>query len=316
MGPKVIVDRFATKAERAVARQAIGRLWDQKISAKALARYQLAASRFHDWVMALNLGLANTMEEMERQLCQYLEELWEEGESKGLAGDTLSGVSHFLQTRRQFPGAWQLLSVWQKLEMPARAAPLSATMVAAMADLLRCRGHIRLCAGLLMGFHCALRTGELLLACVEHFSFLPDGTAILALPWTKGGQRRGAQEIITLDDPICVFWVRQACMLAGKGSLLNLSGPAFRTIVASCLQELHLAGLNFKPYSLRRGGASFDFTFHKDLKRTMHRGRWSCYRTARIYIVEGAALLAQLRVPASTNQQLLARQAQLLRASK
>jgi hypothetical protein len=51
-------------------------------------------------------------EDMEKLVIPYLEELWREGESKGVANDTLSGIQHFLHTRRRMPGAWQLLSTW------------------------------------------------------------------------------------------------------------------------------------------------------------------------------------------------------------
>jgi len=46
------------------------------------------------------------------------------------------------------------------------------------------------------------------------------------------------------------------------------------------------AGLDnsFKPYSLRRGGATHHFKAFGDMSRTMEIGRWSEVRTARIYI--------------------------------
>ena len=74
-----------------------------------------------------------------------------------------------------------------------------------------------------------------------------------------------------------------------------------------------LAGLCLKPYSFRRGGATHDMCARGDLPRTIHRGRWSDARTARIYINDGLALLAQQALSASVASALDARTALLAR---
>ena len=43
---------------------------------------------------------------------QAIEALWQEGEARSVAGDTSSGIQHLLNTRRQMPGAWRLLTAW------------------------------------------------------------------------------------------------------------------------------------------------------------------------------------------------------------
>eukprot|EP00973_Karenia_brevis_P050164 6960326-Karenia_brevis.AAC.1 len=55
---------------------------------------------------------------------EFIEHLWEVGESSTFAGDVLSSIEHFCGTRRKMPGAWRLLSHWRKLEIPNRAVPL------------------------------------------------------------------------------------------------------------------------------------------------------------------------------------------------
>eukprot|EP00959_Pyramimonas_sp_CCMP1952_P392424 8223182-Pyramimonas_sp.AAC.1 len=70
---------------------------------------------------------------MDLRLQDYLGHLWSIGASKGQANGTLSGVQHFLRSRRQYPGAWRLLSVWSRLEVPSRALPMPARVAAAMA---------------------------------------------------------------------------------------------------------------------------------------------------------------------------------------
>ena len=93
---------------------------------------------------------------------EYLEVLWQEGESKGLANDTLSGVSFFLRTRRRYPGAWQLLSVWGRLEVPDRAPPLSADTALALAGWGLYQGRNDFSAAVLAGSHISLRVAEIL----------------------------------------------------------------------------------------------------------------------------------------------------------
>ena len=53
----------------------------------------------------------------------------------------------------------------------------------------------------------------------------------------------------------------------------------------------------FRPYSLRRGGATFWFQKQQNLDKILVQGRWQTQRSARIYLNEGLAVLSQLRVP-------------------
>ena len=62
--------------------------------------------------------------------------------------------------------------------------------------------------------------------------------------------------------------------------------------------------MNLKPYSLCRGGATYDYASGGDLQRTLWRGRWSAPATGRIYIQEGAAMLAQMRLNPEGKQRL------------
>ena len=45
--------------------------------------------------------------------------------------------------------------------------------------------------------------------------------------------------------------------------------------------------LLFKPYCLRRGGATHHFCEHGDLRLTQHKGRWASYKACKLYVVEG-----------------------------
>ena len=55
----------------------------------------------------------------------------------------------------------------------------------------------------------------------------------------------------------------------------------------------------FTPYRFRRGGATFDFVIHANLDRNLLRGRWMCYRTARLYIRQGEEMLSRIALGGS-----------------
>ena len=59
-------------------------------------------------------------------------------------------------------------------------------------------------------------------------------------------------------------------------------------------EALRLNDLHFRPYSLRRGGATFWFNQHGSFDRLLVQGRWAAARTARVYLNDGLAQLADL----------------------
>ena len=294
-----------SREERARTRAVLGTLREARIGKTTYQRYLWASQRFCHWLAATGWGFALDWDGLEKALIGYLECLWEEGETRGLAGDTLSSVQHFLDTRRRFQGAWRLLSTWGRLELPNRAAPLTPLMVSAMAGLLVSVGEPVAAGVLLTAFHLCLRTAEALSLHGAHILVRRDYTGVVSLPWTKTSQQRGAREEISVDDPYVGFWLAAALRLS-NGALLTASGPAhFRRLFAFALAELRLQHLNLRPYSLRRGGATHDFLEHRNPQRTQMRGRWSDLRTMKIYVQDGAAIIAETKLPSDTVRLLL-----------
>ena len=70
-------------------------------------------------------------------------------------------------------------------------------------------------------------------------------------------------------------------------------------IFNQCLSELNIGEPGFRPYSLRRGGATFWFQKHQNLDRILIQGRWHTQKSARIYLNEGLAVLSQMKLPAT-----------------
>ena len=122
MAPKRIPHVAAPdQAGRVRVRATLGRLNDLRVAARTWKRYTEAAKLFQTWVVANGLGLAIDFQHMDFQLCEYLEYLWESGQTKARAADTLSGVCFYLRVHNRFQGAWQLYRQWTRYELPKRA---------------------------------------------------------------------------------------------------------------------------------------------------------------------------------------------------
>ena len=181
--------------------------------------------------------------------------------------------------------------------MPARAVPLSPKVLRALSPAAFHRGWRRMGASLVLAFHALLRLGELLDATAQGFTIAPDGlSGILSLPFTEGGQRRGTVESVTLSGPFVLLLVQEELrQLQGPDLFCPLSGGQFRKRFACLLSDLSLISLGYRPYSLRRGGATEYFRTTGNLDLTADRGRWASLRTARIYLNEGQLMLTEIQ---------------------
>lgn len=122
-------------------------------------------------------------------------------------------------------------------------------------------------------------------------------TAVVSLGLTKGGKRVGAAESVTVTVAEVIRRLAQWKRSTSPGSLLVHSPYAWRKSYANALSALSLDHWEFRPYSLRMGGATFWFSQHGSLDRILLQGRWMAARTARTYLNEGLATLAEMNIP-------------------
>lgn len=159
---------------------------------------------------------------------------------------------------------------------------------------------------LCLGFHCFLRTGEMLT--IRPCDLVLGGRkGVLRLPSSKGCSRNNVQESITIDNPVVIDILHE--MLEMKKSLhltrvpiWTGSGTKFRQEFAKQLKFFKVDHLKFRCYSVRRGGATAFFKACGSLERTLLRGRWSSIGVARIYLCDGLAQLSDLRASAETGK--------------
>lgn len=234
---------------------------------------------------------------MDAILSEYIEHLWASGEGRALASDTVAGLQNLEpHLKNRLPTVWRLLKVWNQNEIPNRAPPMPESVVHAMAGRALLNNDADFALSLLLGFYGMMRTGEILTVHPKNVEVASkDGPAVISLGLTKSGKRQGAAESIT----VAVFDVVRRLFQwkhSSKKPLAQSSGQ-WRSKFAETLEELGLQKFEFRPYSLRRGGATFWFTKHGSFDRLLIQGRWQAPRTARIYINAGLAALTEMTIP-------------------
>ena len=288
-----------TREERKKVRQKLGPLQALTVQSRTKVRYEGARQGFYSFLKTEGLQLPYKREDLDALVSEYIEHLWASGEGRARANDTVAGLQDKdPKLRGCLPGSWRLLKTWSVNEIPNRAPPLPLKVLRALVGWAIFKDDLAFAVSLVVGFFCMLRTGEVLELCSHHIEMTgPSRVAILSLGFTKGGKRQGAAESATLTvvDALKLLWKwkRQA----SPRKTLCPSAYQWRSKFAQGLKALKLEEYNFRPYSLRRGGATHWFSHHGSFDKLLVQGRWAAPKTAKLYINEGLALLAELRIP-------------------
>ena len=247
---------------------------------------------------AQRLVLPRCRDELDTVVSEYVEALWQEGEGRNRAADTLSGIQWAVPGYKGLlRGAWNLIGAWQRNELPERAPPLPVICLLACAETAL-RMHDPVLATLvLVGAHCLLRTGELVQITSNVVKFdATYSTAVISLGATKSGKRAGVVESVQVKLP----WLAKllASALSAVGTDAPLGGPSwlFRQKFEKLTDACGLAAFGFRPYSLRRGGATELWRTTSNLDAVVMAGRWRHATTARIYVSDGLAVLTEIKI--------------------
>ncbi len=301
--PKRILEG-ATIEERAKQRRKLGPLRGLTVQPSTKARYTKAVDGFLGFLKFNGHSLPRDRDCLDVFVCEYIEHLWSSGAGRALASDTVAGLQDCSpKLRGSLPGSWRLLKTWSINEVPNRAPPMPEHVLHAMCDWAIFHQQFGFALSLLVGFYGMLRTGELLGVRRKDFCSEPNSrTVLLNLGLTKGGKRAGAAESIILGHDVVVLPLQRWMRLAKSIQPLTQAPGAWRGMFSSCLSSLKIDGFGFRPYSLRRGGATWWFGKHHNLDRILIQGRWQAAKTARTYINEGLAILAQLQIPVTDHR--------------
>ena len=208
---------------------------------------------------SFNFGASTSPFALDCCLCNYIRFLWRDGESRGLAGDTLSGITHFVKPLRgQLKGAWRVFSEWQINEPSVQAPPLPYQVLLALVDIFLELKLDGLAAGLAVCFHGFLRTSKIL-SLLSGDVILGNGVGSVVLRVTK----KKRPEILPIDDSLVLALCRRRKHQCSPGeSFCGVTPHKARSLLAAALDVLGLAPFGYRWYSVRRGGATY---FSKNL---------------------------------------------------
>ena len=280
------------------------KLRDAGVTEQTQARYYAAVREVSKYI-----DKADSFPQLDEDLSDWIEGKFSAGYPLNGIADCLSGIHYFLpQSRRQLPSAWKLFSIWRKIEVPSRAPPLTEDLFLAFASRALEEDQLDFACLLLLGFHCFLRTGELLSLTAESL-LISSKTGIVYIPASKGGTRRNTKEAVSIECPMVrsvvgTFLEVRAAEGRQKLPIWIFSGSAFRKKFYEYLSFFDVLHLNFRCYSLWRGGATNDFQRHGLMERTLVRGRWSSSSVAKIYLCDALAQLPSLKMRATTKRLL------------
>ena len=125
-------------------------------------------------------------------------------------------------------------------------------------------------------------------------------SAVILLRDTKSGQRSFFHEAVTVDDALLIALLRHVLVdLCPAERVVGSNAGRFRAQFATAVHALGLDGRLLRPYSLRRGGATWMFRTAGNMQAIVVRGRWQSERSARLYVMEGMGQLANLKLSAA-----------------
>ena len=288
-----------TQSDRAKQRQKLGSLRELTVQPATKQRYNRAIDKFLVFLHDNGLRLPNRRDQMDTFACDYLEHLWSTGQGRALASDTIAGLQdQDVRLRGQLPGAWRLLKTWSQHEIPCRAPPLPAHVLHAMVGWAIFHQRFTFAISLLIGFYGMLRTGEIIGLRGSHIlSDSRSNKILISLGLTKGGKRHGAAESVVIGYDLAVHFIQHWKTLATPSTPLAVNPGQWRSLFNDSLAALKMSHMNFRPYSLRRGGATWWFSKHHSLDKILLQGRWAAPKTARIYLNEGLSMLAEMVLP-------------------
>ena len=277
----------ASVANLVAKRKVIGPLAQRRVTPNTLRYYDRAIAWFFLYVQCLGHSTPNDVASFDELVGEAIEEAWGSGEGRALVGHLLSGLKFYVPALSgQLRFGWSLWKAWGRLEAPFRAPPLSWIAVRAIAFELMHAGEPDIAVLVVIAFLGFLRTTEFCTLTVGQLVFNSSLTKMQILfPNSKSAQRTGNVEMVHINRPALVKY----CHILTRSKvaserLVPSSAAHFRRVFAEAVSTAGLSAQRFKPYSLRRGGATYHFKKFKSLDRTMEVGRWSELKTARVYI--------------------------------
>lgn len=237
-------------------------------------------------------------------ISQWIEDEYSAGTGVASIADTLSGLHHFAPFwKGKLNRSWRLFRLWKRLEKPKQAPPFPTTFAQALVGRAIEVEDLSFALVLALGFWGMLRTGELLSLRTNQL-LLGKSDLVVQLGLTKSGLRRQQDENVVIRHGPTLMLASTVLAIRHQQHrtrrLLYTRGPLkFRKQFKETMGFFKF-GPSFRPYSLRRGGATAHFRRYGQMERTLIRGRWTTNQAAKQYIQEGLSVLTKLSVSSIT----------------
>ena len=160
------------------------------IKPRTLQLYRSEVLQFFEHLKLHRLSLPTDFQELDRLLAEYINHLFQEGESISRAGWLLSGFKRlYPRVRRELCIASQWYMNWTRSHTPERATPITWRILRADVALCFQQNWFHLGTVLLLGFTFMLRTNEFLLLRKSDISFQGVSTIMVRLAaWLRPRQ--------------------------------------------------------------------------------------------------------------------------------
>ena len=274
------------------------RLADFTVSMATRLKYQEALQGLTDWMGSAENDFCNE----DDLICAFVQYLYEEMRPKN------AGLLVVAAVQDKYPGvalvrAKRLLGAWEKLEPPARAFPLPAVgccliIVNWLESSLDEKSKLQLACTALLLFTCLMRPHEVRRIKKSDFSRFSRGfTLALSPEQSKTGKRHNRMEIVSITDPVTVFFLDLLFASLNSDDLLSPWSTAhgFASFVERVSDDFPFIP-RITPYSFKRGGATHLFSIFRSYDPIVQLGRWSSVNSARLYIDDAFGALGRMRL--------------------
>jgi len=268
------------------------------------ARYTRALSNFHAWVRRERtlFPTISSATAIDDALEFYFNELFKRNAGRGrqAAVDTFSAViRHYPRFRGELRAAHMALRSWGRISPNQSYRPFSIFQILLIEDFFYRRGWTTSAMVLMLAFFGVLRISEAVRLRFEDVTFVGEGASeqlVLRLTETKTGKDQPVR--IRVNQDVHAFKESIRGQSRGLRHLVFITNYSLlRAQLRTALLAYNIACHAYVWHSCRHGGATWYYLEDHPLEWVAVMGRWRSLSTARRYIQQGAALLAEARLP-------------------
>eukprot|EP00438_Fugacium_kawagutii_P015463 Skav202293 [mRNA] locus=scaffold3364:80637:81413:- [translate_table: standard] len=240
--------------------------------------------------------MPTTVERLDLEVSEYVNHLFQEGESISHAGWLLSGLKRFMpRLKKELATSQQYFVNWQRDHLPLRAVPMPWSVLKVLASAAWTARQFDIVLCLLLGFAFYLRTMEKLNLRSEDVA-IRGSDIFVTLEETKTS-KQFKQSLVVRNLHLANILREGLAHLPSSGVIWHFSPGKFRDSFNFLLKHVDLSHMQFSLYSLRRGGAMYAYVSSRNIEDIAIRGRWKDIRTARIYLDDARAAMLKQHLP-------------------